>query len=150
MAPRLCGSAHIAENFAALPVITPGQPVMRGREQEMGASNGNTTGEHQTITLARNERSVNGAAKCDEQPSGNSTAPMALESALQTNHQHHRQHRADCSSTEIVPIAARTAELSIQESAFPPAMSMVKERDFGEIPGTHKPALLKPGSGEAV
>jgi hypothetical protein len=59
---------------------------------------------------------------------------------------------------------ARPAELSTKESVFLPAMSMevalarraaiveftrrimVKDRDFGEIPGTNKPTLLKPGA----
>ena len=60
--------------------------------------------------------------------------------------------------------AARPVELSTKDSVFLPAMSMevalarraaiveftrrimVKDQDFGEIPGTNKPTLLKPGA----
>ena len=87
---------------------------------------------------------------------------MAQELALQTNHQHQRQDSAE--GAEIVLAAARPVELSTKESVFLPAMSMevalarraaiveftrrimVKDQDFGEIPGTNKPTLLKPGA----
>jgi hypothetical protein len=63
-----------------------------------------------------------------------------------------------------VVAAARPTVLSTKESMYLPAMSMevalarraaiveftrrimVKDQDFGEIPGTHKPTLLKPGA----
>jgi hypothetical protein len=123
----------------------------------MEAKNGKATpGEHHTV--------VNGAAKWEEQPSANSTAPMARESALQTNHQHQRQDSAASTGTEILLPDTHPAALSTKDSVFLPAMSMevalarraaiveftrrimVKDRDFGEIPGTHKPTLLKPGA----
>jgi hypothetical protein len=110
---------------------------------------------------------VDGGIKQEEQPSGNSTAPVAQELALQTNHQHQRQNNAASSSTEIVLASAASVhpgELSAKDSVFLPAMSMevalarrsaiveftrrimVRDQDFGEIPGTHKPTLLKPGA----
>jgi hypothetical protein len=88
---------------------------------------------------------------------------MAQESAA-TNTQHQRQDSAPGPGTEIVLAAARPAELSAKDSMYLPAMSMevalarrsaiveftrrimVKDQDFGEIPGTHKPTLLKPGA----
>jgi hypothetical protein len=103
---------------------------------------------------------VNGVVRQEEQPSANSTAPMAQELALQTNHQH--QHKDNPPSTEIVLAAARP--LSAKDSMYLPAMSMevalarraaiveftrrlmVRDQDFGEIPGTNKPTLLKPGA----
>jgi hypothetical protein len=109
---------------------------------------------------------VNGVVKQEEQPSGNSTAPMAQELAVQTNNQYQRQDSAH-SRAEIVLAAAASArpvEPSTRDSMFLPAMSMevalarrsaiveftrrimVKDQDFGEIPGTHKPTLLKPGA----
>ena len=110
------------------------------------------------------ERSMNGVSKQKEQPSWNSTAPVAQELALQTNHQHQRQDTAEGTGTEIILPAARPAALSTKDSVFLPAMSMevalarraaiveftrrimVKDQDFGEIPGTNKPTLLKPGA----
>lgn len=107
------------------------------------------------------------AGRKDEQPSANSTAPMAQELALQTNTQHQRQDNAGGEGSEIVlagATSARPVELSTRESMFLPAMSMevalarrsaiveftrrimVKDQDFGEIPGTNKPTLLKPGA----
>src|ERR1035441_7468417 len=85
---------------------------------------------------------------------------MAQELALHTNSQHQRQDSAGGTSTEIVLASAP----STKDSVFLPAMSMevalarraaiveftrkimVRDQDFGEIPGTHKPALLKPGA----
>ena len=150
----------------------------RERRTKLGSRNGEGThGEHQSMTLARDEGklkdsdgmggSVNGVVKQEEQPSANSTAPMAQELALQTNNQHQRQDSAAGSGTEIVlaaAVSARPVELSTKDSVFLPAMSMevalarrsaiveftrrimVKDQDFGEIPGTHKPTLLKPGA----
>ena len=128
----------------------------------MAARNGEATpGEPQTVALAREEGAGNGAAKWEEQPSGNSTAPMAQELALQTNHQHQRQDNAE--GAAIVLSSARPAGLSTKESVFLPAMTMevalarraaiveftrrimVKDQDFREIPGS-KPTLLKPGA----
>jgi hypothetical protein len=118
-----------------------------------------TTGEHQTAAI--------GAAKQEEQPSANSTAPMAQELALETNSQHQRQNTAAAPGTEIVLASAapaRPVALTSKDNVFLPAMSMdvaiarrsaiveftrrimVKDQDFGEIPGTHKPTLLKPGA----
>jgi hypothetical protein len=86
---------------------------------------------------------------------------MAQELASHTNRQHQRQ---DSATTEIVLASARPVEISTQDRVFLPAMSMevalarraaiveftrrlmVKDQDFGEIPGTHKPTLLKPGA----
>jgi hypothetical protein len=143
---------------SVVPVTMPGlEPAGRRRETETVARNGAATpGGHQTVT--------NGAAKREEQPSANSTAPMAQELALQTNHQHQPQNSAGGPGAEIVLAAARPPELSPKDSLFLPAMSMavalarraaiveftrclmVKDQDFGEIPGTHKPTLLKPGA----
>jgi len=107
---------------------------------------------------------VNGTAKREEQPSANSTAPMAQELAIQTKTQHQRQDSAPAPVTEIVLAAARPVEFSIKDSVYLPAMSMevalarraaiveftrrimVRDQDFGEIPGTNKPTLLKPGA----
>src|SRR5450631_2856557 len=104
---------------------------------------------------------MNGVFKQEEQPSANSTAPMARESAS-TNSRHQRQDIVK--RPEIVLAAAHPAELSAKDSMYLPAMSMevalarrsaiveftrrimVKDQDFGEIPGTHKPILLKPGA----
>ena len=120
-----------------------------------------TPGEHQTTG--------NGAAKHEEQPSANSTAPMAQESALETNNQHQRQDTAETHCAEIALasaalLSARPAEISAKDSVFLPAMSMevalarraaiveftrrimVRDQDFGEIPGATKPTLLKPGA----
>src|ERR1019366_2443290 len=112
------------------------------------------SGEPETVALASDRGAVNGAAKWEEQPSGNSTAPMAQESALQTNHQHQGQDSAV--GAEIALAAARPVALSTKDSVFLPAMSlevalarraaiveftrrlMVKDQDFGEIPGTTK------------
>src|SRR5664279_3777089 len=46
-------------------------------------------------TLPAAAGTVNGAAKQEEQPSANSTAPMAQALALPTNHQHQRQDSAE-------------------------------------------------------
>jgi hypothetical protein len=59
----------------------PVAPECAPAPQQGVARNGaETPGEHQTAD--------NGAAKREEQPSANSTAPMAQESALHTNNQH--------------------------------------------------------------
>jgi hypothetical protein len=106
----------------------------------------------------------NGVVKQEEQPSANSTAPMVQELAIQTNHQHQRQDNAPTPSSEIVLASPRPVELSAKDSMYLPAMSMevalarraaiveftrrlmVRDQDFGEIPGTNKPTLLKPGA----
>jgi hypothetical protein len=118
-------------------------------------------------TPGEDQLAANDAAKQEEQPSGNSTAPMVQELALQTNSQHQRQNTAELQATDIVlasPASTRRGELTSKDSVFLPAMSMdvaiarrsaiveftrrimVKDQDFGEIPGTHKPTLLKPGA----
>jgi len=110
---------------------------------------------------------ANGVVKQEEQPSANPTAPMAQELALQTNHQHQRQDSVIGSGTEILSASTasvRPGELSAKDRVFLPAMSMevalarrsaiveftrrimVRDQDFGEIPGTSKPTLLKPGA----
>ena len=139
---------------------------------EMETKNGDArSGAHPTIMPEEGRRNGtngreaanNGVVRWKEQPRANSTAPMAQESAA-TNTQHQRQDSAPGPGTEIVLAAARPAELSAKDSMYLPAMSMevalarrsaiveftrrimVKDQDFGEIPGTHKPTLLKPGA----
>jgi hypothetical protein len=148
---------------SVVPVPTPGLPPAGSRrDTEMAVRNGEATLGDPQVALARKEAAENGAAKREEQPSANSTAPMAQELALQTNHQLQRQDSAE--GAEIVLAAAHPIEPSKKESVFLPAMSMevalarraaiveftrrimVKDRDFGEIPGTNKPTLLKPGA----
>ena len=150
------------------------EPVGRQEERETAAKNGETRpAAHQTVILLPDEGKRNGGngrpaagnsvVRQEEQPSANSTAPMARESAS-TNSRHQRQDNPEVPGAEIVIAAARPAELSAKDSMFLPAMSMevalarrsaiveftrrimVKDQDFGEIPGTHKPTLLKPGA----
>ena len=101
---------------------------------------------------------VNGEA---ERPSANSAAPVVVSNAASTQHQ--PQDNAREATVEIVP-SPQTSQTSTRESAFLPAMSldialarraaivefvkrlMVRDQDFGEIPGATKPALLKPGA----
>ncbi|HEV3332032.1 MAG TPA: hypothetical protein VG096_13665 [Bryobacteraceae bacterium] len=146
----------VGREFEADPIAPEGTPAPQPVEVANGAE---TPGEHQAT--------VNGAAKEEEQPSANSTAPMAQELALQTNNQHQRQNTAEAHAADIVLRSAppaRPVELTSKDSVFLPAMSMdvaiarrsaiveftrrimVKDQDFGEIPGTHKPTLLKPGA----
>jgi hypothetical protein len=134
------------------------QPVgRRGDTGIVGSSEEGTPNEPRTVALVRDE--TNHTSE-EEQPSANSTAPVAQELALQTNSQHQRQDSAEGTSTEIVLASA----LSTKDSVFLPAMSMevalarraaiveftrrimVRDQDFGEIPGTNKPTLLKPGA----
>ena len=134
------------------------QPVGPTSDAEMVASSKEgTPDEPRTVALVRDE--TNHTSE-EEQPSVNSTAPMARELALHTNSQHQRQDSAGGTSTEIVLASA----LSTKDSVFLPAMSMevalsrraaiveftrrimVRDQDFGEIPGTNKPTLLKPGA----
>jgi hypothetical protein len=144
------------------PVAAEGIPALQALEVPR-----NGTQEPIEHDSAANGSTANGAAKQEEQPSGNSTAPMAQELALQTNNQHQRQNSAELQATDIVlasPPSTRRGELTSKDSVFLPAMSMdvaiarrsaivdftrrimVKDQDFGEIPGTHKPTLLKPGA----
>jgi len=106
---------------------------------------------------------VNGTAKHEEQPSGNSTALMAQESVATKTHCQ-PQDNAERARTEVQATPVRSAEISARDSVFLPAMSMevalarraaiveftrrimVKDQDFGEIPGASKPTLLKPGA----
>jgi len=78
------------------PVVPATTPDLMPAGRETGAaivrSNGEATAQHLP----------NGAAKREEQPSGNSTAPMAQELALHTNHQHQRQDSAGDRGAEIV------------------------------------------------
>jgi hypothetical protein len=137
-----------------------------------------TTGDSQNVALVQGPGNGNGGGgiqevptnetgKKEEQPSCNSTAPLAQELAVQTNHQHQRQDTAEGARTEIVlaaQAAARPLEVPTKDSVFLPAMSMdvalarraaiveftrrimVRDQDFGEIPGTNKPTLLKTGA----
>jgi hypothetical protein len=106
----------------------------------------------------------NGTTKQKEQPSADSTALVAQELALDTNHQHQRQDNPAGATTEIVLSPGSQIVRSPKDSVFLPAMSMeialarraaiveftrrimVRDQDFGEIPGTNKPTLLKPGA----
>jgi hypothetical protein len=154
-AQALVNQIAAADSVPVPTLVIP--PVAQTRQIELSASNGaDPADEHQTAT--------NGAVKWEEQPSGNSTAPTAQESDCHTNNQHQRQDSADGHSTEIMLAAAHPVGLSPKESAFLPAMSMevalarraaiveftrrimVKDQDFGEIPGACKPTLLKPGA----
>ena len=156
-----------AARECVVPDATPVPPVESLRNGK------GTPGENQTRALAQQEENhrggdgteglVNGTAKQEEQPSGNSTAPMAQESAA-TKTQHQRQDTAEGSRAEVVLASARPVEISTKDSVFLPAMSMevalarraaiveftrrimVKDQDFGEIPGASKPTLLKPGA----
>jgi hypothetical protein len=170
------GSANgIAAADYALRDATPGPQPVEQKETEMVERKAEgTQGQPQTLALVLEEEERNGGnrmggfvnenVKQEEQPSSNSTAPMAQELALETNSRHQRQDSARGSGTEIVLTSARQAEFSTRDSVFLPAMSMevalarrsaiveftrrimVKDQDFGEIPGTHKPTLLKPGA----
>jgi hypothetical protein len=171
------GSANGTASQSVEPNGLVGPQATEGKENEKGSTKGEGTRvEHQTAALARDEGGlkgsekkggfVNGVVKQEEQPSGNSAAPMAQELALHTNNQYQRQDSATGSVTEVVlaVASARPVELSTKDSVFLPAMSMevalarrsaiveftrrimVKDQDFGEIPGTHKPTLLKPGA----
>ncbi|MGO9008838.1 MAG: hypothetical protein ACLQPN_01950 [Bryobacteraceae bacterium] len=141
------------------------QPVGQTSDDEIVGRDGEQTpDEHHAAALAQEESNRTSE---EEQPSANSTAPMAQELALQTNNQHQRQDSAEGAGTEIVLASAASAPPvgpSTKESVFLPAMSMevalarraaiveftrrimVKDQDFGEIPGTGKPTLLKPGA----
>ena len=106
---------------------------------------------------------VNGSYLKEEQPGGHLTALVARESDP-SEQQHQAQNSAEGAGTDIVPVPSCRMEISIRDSVFMPAMSMeialarraaiveftrrimVKDQDFGEIPGTNKPTLLKPGA----
>jgi len=139
--------------------------VKRAPEQPLASANGTSATEPVIPDASLDLQPVReeGNYKSEgEQPSANSTAPMAQELALETNNQHQRQDSAE--GTGIVHASARPVEPSTKESVFLPAMSMevalarraaiveftrrimVKDQDFGEIPGTNKPTLLKPGA----
>ena len=82
--------------------------------------------------------------------------------AVQTNRQYQRPDTPE--EAGLVRASARSGEFSTRESVFLPAMSMevalarraaiveftrrimVEDQDFGRIPGTKKPTLLKPGA----
>ena len=99
----------------------------------------------------------------EEQPGCGPTTPMAQESVA-TNNQHQPKDSAEPASVEVVLAPAKEPQVSAQRSAFLPAMTMeialarraaivefvkrlmVRDQDFGEIPGTAKPTLLKPGA----
>ena len=101
---------------------------------------------------------VNGVT---ERPSVTSAAPVSVPNAASTQHQ--SQDTAKEAVVEVVPSSRPTA-ITTRESAFLPAMTldvalarraaivefvrriMVRDQDFGEIPGTAKPTLLKPGA----
>ena len=143
--------------------------VRRAPEQPQAASNGATAADAhgpviETAVQSVDQKSQNGAAKKEEQSSVTSTAPMAQELALETNHQHQTQDSAAGQGAELVVPVPRQTPLSTKDSIFLPAMTMevalarraaiveftrrimVKDQDFGEIPGASKPTLLKPGA----
>ena len=148
----------------------PHQPASNGAADSLLSQESALMLPRNEVEMAANSREAkptepcegNGTAEQKEQPSANSTALVAQESALQTNHQHQRQNSAERRDAEIV-LAGRL-ERSAKDSVFLPAMSMevalarraaiveftrrimVKDQDFGEIPGTNKPTLLKPGA----
>jgi hypothetical protein len=104
---------------------------------------------------------VNGKIAEEEQPGGNLTA-LVVQASGPTDSQHQTQDSAQGAGTELVP--SHRVEISAKDSTFMPAMSMevalarraaiveftrrimVRDQDFGEIPGTTKPTLLKPGA----
>lgn len=144
--------------------------VRRAPQQPLASSNGTAAADAVVPDATLDLQPVggmegglgNGVVKQEEQPSANSTAPVARESAPKTNNQHQRQDSAPGPTTEIV--LASACPLSAKDSVYLPAMSMevalarraaiveftrrimVKDQDFGEIPGTNKPTLLKPGA----
>jgi hypothetical protein len=146
--------------------------VRRAPQQPLASSNGSAAADSVVVDASLDLQPVagtegglaNGVVRQEEQPSANSTAPMAQELAVQTNSQHQRQDSAPGHGSEIVLASARPVEFSTKDSVFLPAMSMevalarrsaiveftrrlmVKDQDFGEIPGTNKPTLLKPGA----
>lgn len=106
---------------------------------------------------------LNGSiAQNEEQPGCNPTAPMAQESGS-TNNQHQPKDNAEPVGVEVI-IAPAQGLPETPRSAFLPAMTleialarraaivefgkrlMVRDQDFGEISGTAKPTLLKPGA----
>jgi len=165
---------YVEQRFQEL-AIGAGEPLLL-RKREVKEGNRNRIewsvrrAPEQPITPANGTAAdcvLTDTVRQEEQPSANSTAPMVQELALQTNTQHQRQDNAGGAGAEIVPARATSApsvELTSRESMFLPAMSMevalarrsaiveftrrimVKDQDFGEIPGTSKPSLLKPGA----
>ena len=142
--------------------------VKRAPQQPQLSVNGTGGTDSAVLNIAQHggdalEEPVNGAAKQEEQPSANSTAPMAQELEM-TNTQHQRQDSAPGPRTEIMLASVPPSQLSTKESVYMPAMTlevalarraaivefvrrlMVRDQDFGEIPGTSKPTLLKPGA----
>jgi len=107
--------------------------------------------------------SPTGTVKQEEQPRGNSTAPVVQESVTPKTHIE-QQDNLEENLSQNSPAVVRQAGLSSSDSVFLPAMSMevalarraaiveftrrimVKDQDFGEIPGASKPTLLKPGA----
>src|ERR1039458_3641998 len=76
------------------------RPLGPTDDSEIAArSEGETSDGHQTIALVPEKGNDTSVV---EQPSGNSTAPMAQELALHTNSQHQRQDSAGGTRTEIV------------------------------------------------
>src|SRR6202166_1763870 len=101
-------------------------------------------------------RYANGTSTEAEQPVPELIAEPVPESGVQSDRNDERKQLATALLTQY--------KVSKRESAFMPAMSMdvalarraaiveftrkimVRDQDFGEIPGTSKPALLKPGA----
>ena len=80
------------------------RPLWPTDDSEIAArSEEGTSDEHHNAALVREETNHTSVV---EQPSGNSTAPMAQELALHTNSQHQRQDSAGGTSTEIVLASA--------------------------------------------
>jgi hypothetical protein len=122
---------------------------------------------HCTRELFEQTENTDGPGKEEEQPSGNSTAPKVQQSLDHSVRKHQPQHIAQGAGNDIV-LAATTSRVptlfSTEDNVYLPAMSMevalarrsaiieftrrimIKDQDFGEIPGTSKPTLLKPGA----
>jgi hypothetical protein len=131
-----------------------------------GVAGEDTAGDCTTGVFDRSEK-ADGAEQEQEQPSGNSTAPKVQQSLVDSVRKHQPQHNAEPAGNDLAlsATAPRVPALSSPEdNVYLPAMSMevalarrsaiveftrrimIKDQDFGEIPGTSKPTLLKPGA----
>jgi len=120
-----------------------------------------------TRDLHERTGNTDGAGKEEEQPSGNPTAPEVPESLDDSVRKHQPQHNAEGAGNDIVLAATASRVPTLfptEDNVYLPAMSMevalarrsaiveftrrimIKDQDFGEIPGTSKPTLLKPGA----
>lgn len=110
------------------------------------------------------ESLVERSGETEEQPSGNSTAPMVQQSRDERVDLHQPQDNVEQVQHAVVLPPARVDSTWAEDNVYLPAMSMevalarrsaiiefarrimVKDQDFGEIPGASKPTLLKPGA----